>query len=136
MNAPEVGTTSSAASTAPYSNASMSKSSHKSTTNLSDNSTINSMRSSECSSFSDATACFLKTKSSRFKKFSLGIVNEQLNFYKHESTQESTVTEIPRAKQGLNDVHITCGAIERDEMTGKWLYPVKLNNFDNVKRCR
>ena len=78
--------------------------------------------------FGEATACYLKTKTSKFKKFQLAINKDQLNFYRHDSTEESMINEKPKATHALNDVHITCGAIEKDQLTQQWLYPVKLNN--------
>jgi hypothetical protein len=108
-------TTSSRASTAPYSNASSTKNSAKKSNAFSSFDKLSAFTNSENGGFSDAAvaACYLKTKSSKFKKFQLAIVQEQLNFYKHESTEESMFNEKPKAVHGLSDVHVTCGAIEQ-----------------------
>ena len=59
----------------------------------------------------------MKTKTSKFKKFQLAINKDQLNFYRYDSTEESMLNEKPKATHALNDVHITCGAIEKDQLT-------------------
>lgn len=58
------------------------------------------------------STCYLKTQQSKFKKFSLMIEKDQLNFYKFDDTAESNATATPRATHALNNVHITFGAIE------------------------
>lgn len=80
----------SAASTAPYSNASAE--------------VIDG-------GFEDVTSCYLKTSSNKFKKYQLAVIEDQLNFYKPES-EESIRIEKPRASHSLDNVHVTCGAIE------------------------
>ena len=58
-------------------------------------------------------SCYLKTQTSKFKQFQLSVEDMQINFYRFDSTDESIMTATPKATHSLNDVHITCGAIEK-----------------------
>ena len=108
-------------STAPYSQASSSK-------------TISSF-GNEAGQY-EATECYLKTKSNKFKKFTIEVQDGQLNFYKYRSNtgsskdaDESAVDE-KRASHSLEHVHVMFGAIERDPVTKQYFYPVRLS-FSN-----
>ena len=96
-----------------------------------------SNRSSEFSEgFSEATSCFLKTKSNKFKKFSLAIEDGQLNFYKPSDPTdwERVSHDRPRASHQLNKFHVMYGAIEKCPDTKQYFYPVKLSFADSY--CR
>ena len=101
----ECGASSSGASTAAFTNQSSQKESVGSMAAY-------SKASSEFGGgFTDAavTTCFLKTSTSKFKKFQLALENDQINFYKYDTTEKSPT---PRASHSLDDVHITTGAVE------------------------
>ena len=84
----------------------------------------------------EVTECYLKTKTNKFKKFTIEVQDGQLNFYKYRSNtgsskdaDESAIDD-KRASHSLEDVHVMFGAIERDSKTKQYFYPVRLS-FSN-----
>ena len=64
----------------------------------------------------------MKTKTNKFKRFSIEVRDGQLNFYKFRSAnenqkEEESQKEDKRASHSLEHVHVMFGAIEKDSVT-------------------
>ena len=69
--------------------------------------------------FDDTTACYLKTRTNKFRKFQLALEDGQLNFYKiAASVAEGRGRRgEARGSHKLDNVHVMYGAVEKCKKT-------------------